>query len=126
MTAHINKIIVTLATSALLAATAFYVDMTSRVAVIEDDLEEALAVIMHLHPPSPHAGMAAESVTLTGNRAEKAERRRKMLQQLQQQTAPAAQPGDDDDSSGDDDSAGDDDDSSTPKTPAPKIEETTS
>ena len=94
----IGGIAVAVATSAIIGGFVWVQEIGTRVAIVEDDLGEAVDVISLLHPPSSSAQLAVEQETLlTGTTRSK-------LEQLKKQAI-----GDDDDSS-----AGDDDDSSAP------------
>ena len=81
-----KKVAASLLTATLLGGAAFYVDMTRRMALVEDDLEEAIMVMMQLHPRTPTASAESSMTILAGSKAhKKAERRQELLEQLKQQ-----------------------------------------
>ena len=104
----LKKIAVSLGTAALITLTTWSFQLNATIAVLSDDLDEAIEVIELLHPRTVSAG-DLNPVWLTGG----SERRQKLedlrRQAEQQQQAPKPPKGDDDDSG----AAGDDDDSAT-------------
>lgn len=96
----VGGIAVAVVTSAIIGGFVWVQEIGTRVAIVEDDLGEAVDVISLLHPPSSSAQLAVEQeAVFTGTTRSK-------LEQLKKQAK-----GDDDDSS-----SGDDDDSAvTPK-----------
>lgn len=108
ISSKIGGIAVAVVTSAIIGGFVWVQDVSTRMALIEDDLGETVDVIALLHPPSKSARLVADQEAfLTGG---KSEQRRSKLQQLKRQVAETAPEGDDDDSS-----AGDDDDSAPPR-----------
>ena len=107
ISSKVGGIAVTVVTSAIIGGFVWVQDVSTRLALVEDDLGETVDVISLLHPPSKTTELVADQeVFFTGD---KGERRRSKLEQLKRQVAETPPKGDDDDSS-----VGDDDDSSAP------------
>ena len=72
----------------LTAGFTFYVDTTKRMAVIEDDLTEAIELMGKLHPPEPSrfTREIAEFSYDKKRKKKKGDRRQRMLEALQEET----------------------------------------
>jgi hypothetical protein len=91
---HLVKIAVALVTSAIVGGFVWVQEMSTRLALVEDDLGETVDVIALLHPPQ-RAELLQEQVFHTGD---KREQMKSKLEQLKQQIAAPPPKGDDDDS----------------------------
>lgn len=113
LSSKVSGIAAAVATSAIIGGFVWVQEVSTRLALVEDDLGETVDVISLLHPPS--MGQVAEEQE-TFLASDKRQELRSKLEQLKQQVAVPPAKGDDDDSAA---PKGDDDDSSVA---APKLE----